>query len=160
MVFYDLIIKLISENASSIKVDSKNYVWSFVIQCGKCFQNQPNEIHFSLSDSVETDKDFNKVNFFMKCKECKSPFTINVLPNSSFKVDLPNGNDSGVLSSFECRGVSLVSFKPNDDLIIEGIDSGFEFNSDLTTETCEYDDRANLMINILEPAVWTLTTRK
>jgi hypothetical protein len=159
MGIYDLTLKVITENANTLKINKTDYSWRFKIECSKCYQLQPNEIVFNSTDEVEASKGHSIVNFLMKCKECKSVFTIETCKSSKFEIDISSGNSSGVISSFECRGCSILEFYPSDGFIIEGLDSGKEFIiNDISDIWCEYDDKQEKMINLLEPITWSLSS--
>lgn len=159
MPLFELTLRVISENVFQIKINPEEYQWEFKVQCSKCFIEINNTISFSKGDEIENENGHSHINFQMKCKECKSLFTIDVHKSSKFHLEVPNGNDSGVFAVFECRGVNLLNFIPNSDLIIEAVDSGSEFKSDLSDLVCEYDEKNGNMIYIHEPAFWSLNKK-
>jgi hypothetical protein len=161
MVFLDLIVKIVSENIQSLKVNPDSFNWIFCIECSSCKSIQPNDINFSLIDQFEMQKGHGYANFIMNCKECKKNMNISIHDKSNFYITCENGNDEGVLATFECRGCELKKWIPQDGIILEANESNTNFNDvDITDVWMGYDEISNINCSLLEPCEWRIEKNK
>jgi len=158
MVFIDLILRIVSENIQMLKVCPYQFNWCFKIECTYCKLIQPNDINFTCSDQHEMKKGHGITNFTMNCKECKKGINITVHSKSQFSIICENGDDEGVLATFECRGCEIKKWIPKDGISLKS-DSNFS-DVDITDNWMEYDESTGLCCSLLEPVEWRLEKNK
>ncbi len=155
MVLLNLTLRVISENAKELRINGETYDWCFIIECDQCHTEQPNEIYFTAAEEVEMEKGHGTANFAMKCKFCKKALTISInnkANKSAYSINCENGNDEGILCSFDCRGSVIRKWIPKDGVSIEAAETHKVFeNVDITSEWCDYDECSQGTVSLLEP---------
>lgn len=163
MGIFELYLHAFTENISEIKLyEPESYEWVFEIECTQCHSVQPNEIVFSLSDTIEMLKGGNTVNFTMNCKSCKKGISIVTNPKSLFSIKCLQGNDEGLLCSFECRGCDLLKWNPREiGWAVVATETEREFkDTNIFEMWMEYDEKSETTLNILEPVTFSIKKTK
>lgn len=161
MVYFDLIVRIISENITETRINGPCFEWYFNITCTHCKTEQPNEIYFTLKDEIELPSGHGTTNFVMSCKECKRSMTIKIYEKSSFKINCESGNSEETLATFDCRGCELVKWIPREGIEVEAIDTGKVFeNVNIMDVWCDYDENAQVTCSILEQVQYKIEKNK
>ena len=161
MVFYDLIIRLVSENIKEIRIKDCDFEWYFTLKCVSCKEEQPNEIYFSSSDEKEMQKGYGIANFIMNCKYCSKTMSISTYNKSKLYVSCENGNDEDILASFDCRGCEITGWIGKEGFIILSLESEKCFDDvNLNDVWCEYDEIAGINCSLLEPVSFRIERNK
>jgi hypothetical protein len=162
MVLLNLKLKIISDKIKEILIEEiYSYTWCFKIECSHCFTEHQNEVYFTEQDEVENEKGHGTTNFMMKCKNCTRLLKIGINNKSNktpYVIDCENGNDEGILCTFECRGCILKTWTPKEGILIKALETDTIFKDiDITNEWTEYDEANGGMVSLLEPITWTIS---
>lgn len=87
-MFLDLVVKLLDCEAIEKLYMDDGYDWCFDIQCTNCHFQHDKQIYMNRIETVEGKNNRVSVNFYMKCKNCKRDMSVNIDPNSAYRVEV------------------------------------------------------------------------
>jgi|LauGreDrversion4_2_1035121.scaffolds.fasta_scaffold271660_1 hypothetical protein len=161
MVFYDLIVRIVSENIKEIRIKDSYFEWYFKLNCVMCQSEQPNEIYFTNIDEIEMQNGHGTANFIMNCKYCSKKMSISIYNKSKLYISCENGNDEEVLATFDSRGCEITKWSPKEGFNIMSMESEKCFEDvDLNDIWCEYDEIAGINCSLLEPVNYRIEKNK
>ncbi|KAL2108870.1 hypothetical protein VUR80DRAFT_3245 [Thermomyces stellatus] len=135
--------------------EQKPFWYTFSVQCTSCREIHPNNVSFNRFETHEMSGSRGEANFIWSCKGCKgkqASATVKMAPAPYQQSDPPTKQK---ILEIDCRGLELVSFKPEGEWLAEGSDSGTRFTGiDLTEgEWFDYDEKAGEEVGITN-LVW------
>jgi len=144
MVYYDLLLRVVAENVTSIGIDNVNYSWILEVKCN-C--GNVHTAEFTETDEVEAESSKSGTfNFIKKCKECNQTMTISVYNKSAKNIDC--NKQKQLFCTFDCRNCTPVNWKPSPGLVLVS-ESGSTFKDvELSEDWTEYDEKGEYPLSI------------
>lgn len=132
--------------------------WYFTTMCAKCKEQNPNKVHFKLSDLLEMQGSRGLATYIYKCKFCECVSSLEYLKNSWSAYTEKDNEKWKTIAAFDCRGMELVHFFQGTDWTAEASLSdqtfGFRNGKDAIEfdgpDWCGFDEDAEEAVGIYE----------
>lgn len=148
---YKVAIRAQLENVTNLQALGDDFQYCIKTRCNSCNEVSEKWQYVSAAEKVDVPKSRGTCNMLIRCKLCNRVNTMDVLSDrkQAYTIDdVPNFKE---IIAFECRGLSIASFKFSDGWQCEGAESKTAFTGlSLDEEWCEYDENANCPVGISE----------
>ncbi|KAK7084818.1 hypothetical protein SK128_003810 [Halocaridina rubra] len=151
MPIYRIAIRAQLENVTNLEATGDDFQYCLRIKCNGCNEEADKWQFISADEQIKMPGSQGSTNFLIKCKICRKTNSVDVLlkeKKSYTTTDVPNFKD---IIAFECRGITITSFKFGEGWQCRGTESSTLF-TDLSLEEdwYDYDEEANCSVGISE----------
>lgn len=149
------------ENAARVEAAApESHAWRVRLACGSCREPAAAFSVVSATDAVDLPNGRGTANLVQKCKLCGESWTLDVSPvkGAALTADAP----AAVLVELEVRGAAPVEWAAGDGWTVRGVSDEAVFTGiDLTEDLCEYDEGAEVSVEVRKVAgAFALSAKK
>jgi CXXC motif containing zinc binding protein, eukaryotic len=146
---FKVYFKATLENVAKLAIEEQARHY-FSLECTNCGAEH-NELYLKPSDEYEHGR--GRCNFLMKCAECKRQITVDLLSTTPYEAE--HSETWSDFVAFEVRGAVLSGYSLTNGYIVNSAKSSNTYEVDFLEDDdwCEYDDRADASLSILQTHV-------
>ncbi|KAF2353121.1 Protein of unknown function DUF866 eukaryotic [Trinorchestia longiramus] len=151
MPVFKVLMKCQLENLTNIRVPSQDFDYNLKVQCTSCNEVSDKWQVVSSSESHQLPGSRGEAHYVAKCKLCSKVNSLNVLVNAQGSYTAEDVPRFKAIASFECRGLTVQSFRFGDGWSCDSTESKKTFTDVcLDEDFCDYDDLGNCPVSVTE----------